>query len=99
MKKVLIISYFFPPRPNIGSQRPYRLAKYFPKFGWEPTILTANLPGKSPEGRKIIETDYKDISSSIKSKIGFLVKGFQLAISVSKNYNYSTGKIIRLLSC
>ncbi len=95
MKKVLIIAFFFPPYQTIGSQRPYRLAKYFPKYGWEPIVLTARHSGNPPEGIKIIETDYKDIISNIKSNIGLdPVKGMheQLGIKVSKNFQYPTIK-------
>lgn len=56
IKKVLIITYFFPPRVASGSVRPMGLAKYLPKFGWEPLILTAKLPGPAAAGTRIIET-------------------------------------------
>lgn len=47
MKKVLIISYFFPP---IGaSQRTLKFVKYLPKFGWMPIVLA---PQKSNYIRK-----------------------------------------------
>ncbi len=40
MKKVLIISYYFPPMGGSGVQRTLKFAKYLPQFGWQPTILT-----------------------------------------------------------
>ncbi len=40
MKKVLIISYYWPPAGGPGSQRALKFAKYLPQFGWEPVILT-----------------------------------------------------------
>ncbi len=40
MKKVLLISYYFPPAGGPGSQRVVKFAKYLPKFGWQPIILT-----------------------------------------------------------
>lgn len=49
MKKVLIISYYFPPRPDIGGLRVHGLAKYLPEFGWEPIILTPNQSGMDKE--------------------------------------------------
>ncbi len=102
MKKVLIISHPFPPLQAVGSQRFYRLAKYFPKYGWEPVVLTVKRAGKPPNGIKVIETDYKDIVSTIKSKIGFNPKKVfykQLDIEVSKNFNHLTwkSKIIKFL--
>ena len=102
MKKVLIIAYYFPPHTEIGSQRSYKLAKYFTQFGWEPIVLTIKLSGKPPEGVRIIATDYKDIVGSIKSKIQFnKKKGFheQLGTHVTKNFNYPTfrSKIVKAL--
>ncbi len=95
MKKVLIIAYYFPPCTEVGSLRPFGLAKYLPKYGWGPIILTPRLSGKPPEGIKIIETDYKDIIGNIKSNIALdPVKGMheQLGIKVTKNYQYPTIK-------
>lgn len=40
MKKVLIISYYFPPSGGAGVQRILKFVKYLPEFGWEPVILT-----------------------------------------------------------
>lgn len=95
MRKVLIIAYYFPPRPGMGSQRPIGLAKHLPQYGWEPIILTPRYPGKRPEGIKIIETDYKDITEKIKSSIGFNAEKSvheQLGIAVTKKHNYSSWK-------
>ena len=40
MKKVLIISYYFPPSGGPGVQRVLKFVKYLPEFGWEPVVLT-----------------------------------------------------------
>jgi glycosyltransferase involved in cell wall biosynthesis len=40
MKKVLIISYYWPPAGGPGSQRAVKFAKYLPEFDWEPVVLT-----------------------------------------------------------
>src|SRR5436853_2714568 len=39
-KKVLIISYYFPPSGGPGVQRVLKFVKYLPQFGWEPIVLT-----------------------------------------------------------
>lgn len=39
-KKVLIITYYWPPAGGPGVQRVLKFAKYLPEFGWEPIILT-----------------------------------------------------------
>ena len=40
MKKVLIITYHFPPDAAVGANRPAKFAKFLPEFGWEPIIYT-----------------------------------------------------------
>ena len=44
MKRVLIVTYHFPPNAEVGSRRPLALANYLPDFGWEPTVLTVRKP-------------------------------------------------------
>jgi len=39
-KKVLIITYYWPPAGGIGVLRCLKLAKYLRDFGWEPVIYT-----------------------------------------------------------
>lgn len=43
-KRVLFISYIFPPMPAGGAIRSGQFAKYLPKFGWQPVVLTVWLP-------------------------------------------------------
>jgi glycosyltransferase involved in cell wall biosynthesis len=40
LKKLLIISYNYPPVGNVGWIRPTKLAAYLPAHGWSPTVLT-----------------------------------------------------------
>lgn len=40
MKKVLIITYYWPPAGGPGVQRVLKFVKYFKKFNWEPIVLT-----------------------------------------------------------
>ena len=42
MKKILIISYYWPPSGGAGVQRWLKFAKYLPKFGFEPIVLTVD---------------------------------------------------------
>lgn len=42
MKKILILSYFFPPCNLTASQRSYGWAKYLNRFGYYPVIVTRN---------------------------------------------------------
>jgi len=60
MKRVLVITYHFPPRPTVASLRLRGLAWYLPEFGWEAVILTAALPDKPDPRFEVIETQYHD---------------------------------------
>ncbi len=50
MKKVLIITYYWPPSGGAGVQRWLKFVKYLRDFGWEPIIFT-------PENPELPETD------------------------------------------
>ena len=41
MKKLLLISYYFPPAGGVGVQRPLKFVKYLREFGWETVVFTA----------------------------------------------------------
>ena len=44
MKRVLVITYYWPPTGGSGVQRWVKFAKYLPSEGWEPVIYTPDNP-------------------------------------------------------
>ncbi len=50
MKRVLIITYYWPPNGGAGVQRWLKMAKYLPQHGWQPVVYT-------PENPEIITSD------------------------------------------
>ena len=42
MKRILLISYYFPPSGGPGVQRILKFARYLPDNGWLPTVLTVD---------------------------------------------------------
>lgn len=44
MKKVMLISYVFPPAGGAGVQRALKLVKYLPRFGWQAVVVTPKSP-------------------------------------------------------
>ncbi len=62
MKKVLIITYYWPPAGGAGVQRVLKLAKYLPQYGWQPIILTI----KNPDCPVFDETLLKEIPKDCK---------------------------------
>lgn len=74
LRRLLVISYHFPPVGGAGVQRPIKFCKYLRQFGWEPVVLTAENPsapvfdeslcrdlpeGLQIEGARTWEPDYK----------------------------------------
>ncbi|MEX2595166.1 MAG: glycosyltransferase family 4 protein [Anditalea sp.] len=43
-KKVLIITYYWPPSAGSGVQRWLKFAKYLPGYGWDPIVFTPENP-------------------------------------------------------
>ncbi len=46
MRRLLFITYYFPPHGGAGVQRTLKFVKYLPDYGWQPIVLTVN-PGHS----------------------------------------------------
>lgn len=44
MKKVLVISYYWPPSGGSGVQRWVKFSKYLPSQGWQPVVYTPENP-------------------------------------------------------
>jgi glycosyltransferase involved in cell wall biosynthesis len=40
MKKVLVITYYWPPAGGPGVQRVLKFVKFLPRYGWNPVVLT-----------------------------------------------------------
>lgn len=57
MKRVLIISYYWPPAGGSGVQRWVKFAKYLPSEGWQPVVYTP----LNPEVSSVDETLSRDI--------------------------------------
>ena len=59
MKKVLIITYYWPPAGGSGVQRWLKFSKYLPENGWRPIIYTPENPS--------FQIQDKELSSEINS--------------------------------
>lgn len=44
MKKILVITYYWPPLGGSGVQRWLKFVKYLPQFGWKPYVFTPENP-------------------------------------------------------
>ncbi|MFA5974175.1 MAG: glycosyl transferase family 1 [Lentimicrobiaceae bacterium] len=61
LRKVLIITYYWPPSGGAGVQRWLKFSKYLREFGWEPVIYTP----ENPEAPAIDNSLAKDIPDGI----------------------------------
>lgn len=62
MKKVLVITYYWPPAGGPGVQRVLKFVKYLPQFGYEPIVLTV----ENGEYPAIDESLQKDVPTQLK---------------------------------
>jgi len=87
-KKVLIISYLWPPMEGVGLIRASKFAKYLPEYGWEPIVLTVKTAAETdPAGRiladgvKVFRSDYADVVDNLKKAAGGIRPGKKNGIS------------------
>lgn len=70
MKRALLVSFFYPPRPGIGSLRPAGLVKFLPEFGWDCLVLTATTDTAPYEAGNVTATAYVDRVAAVKQMLG-----------------------------
>ncbi len=69
MKRVLVITYYWPPSGGGGVQRWLKFTKYLPQYGWEPVIYTPLDPqfeNQDPSLLKDVNENVKVFKQSIK---------------------------------
>lgn len=69
-RRVLILTYYWPPAGGPGVQRFLKFARYLREFGWEPVIITPadgaypyrdeSLEADVPEGIKVVRTGTRE---------------------------------------
>ncbi len=67
MRRVLVISYYWPPSGGAGVQRWVKFCKFLPKLGWEPVVYTPENP-EVPVLDHSLDKDIVDVKT-IKSAI------------------------------
>lgn len=88
-KKILIITYYWPPAGGPGVQRWLKFAKYLPEFGWTPVIYTPENPSYPIIDETLLDEIPTDIEI-VKTKIW---EPYQLAEKLNKsNKKYKAGQ-------
>lgn len=60
-KRVLIITYYWPPTGGAGVQRWLKFVKYLREFGWEPIVYTPSNPESPDDDESLL----KDVPSGV----------------------------------
>ena len=97
MKRVLIITYYWPPSGGSGVQRWLKMSKYLPEYGWQPVIYTtenAEYPIIDPSLEKDVAPDMEVIRRPIVEPYAFYKKflGIKKEQKVKAGFIDETGK-------
>ena len=88
MKKILIITYYWPPAGGPGVQRWLKFTKYLPEFGYEPHVY---IP-ENPSYPILDDTLTKDINPKVKIIKNSIWEPYQIAEKLNpKNKSYKGG--------
>lgn len=88
-KKILIITYYWPPAGGPGVQRWLKFAKYLPEFGWKPIIYTP----ENPSYPLLDESLMKDIPEDLEILRTKIWEPYQLAEKLNKsNKKFKAGQ-------
>lgn len=77
-RRVLVVSYTFPPVGGAGVQRVTKFVKYLHRYGWQPTVLTVanpsvpaldhSLQADVPEGTEVFKAASREPGYELKAK-------------------------------
>lgn len=92
MKRVLIITYYWPPSGGSGVQRWLKMSKYLPENGWQPVIYTAD-DAEYPVEDLSLEKDVTPEAEVIKRKIFEPYSFYKKALGIKKDEKIKAGFI------
>lgn len=97
MKRVLIITYYWPPSGGSGVQRWLKMSKYLPELGWQPVIYTAEdaeYPVEDPSLEKDVCPEAEVLKRPIVEPYNFYKKflGIKKEQKVKAGFIDETGK-------
>ncbi len=84
MKKVLIITYYWPPSGGAGVQRWLKFVKYLKQFEWEPIVYTVE-NGEMPEIDHSLEKDIPSGTTILKQPIWEPYQAYKTLIGQKKS--------------
>ncbi len=90
MKKVLIITYYWPPSGGAGVQRWLKFVKYLREYGWEPVVYTPENP-EIPAFDISLEKDIPENLTVLKTKIREPYSAYKRFVGRKKDDKIKTG--------
>ena len=81
MKRLLIISYYWPPTGGSGVQRWVKFAKYLPSQGWQPVVYTPENPEQLAVDSTLL-ADIPDCAEIIKTPIREPYKAYRRFLKI-----------------
>ncbi|MBL1212456.1 MAG: glycosyltransferase [Ignavibacteriae bacterium] len=102
MKKILVLSFYYPPSSKASMHWPLKMAELLPNFGWEPVILTVDEDVVSAienrgnlDTNTILRTGFWDVFKIYKKFIG---KKSEESLSVSETISNTNASFTQRLS-
>lgn len=92
MKRVLIITYYWPPSGGSGVQRWLKMAKYLPEYGWQPVIYTAE-GAEYPVEDRSLEKDVRPDTEVIRRPITEPYSFYKKFLGMKKEQKVKAGFI------
>ncbi len=92
MKRVLIITYYWPPSGGSGVQRWLKMSKYLPDMGWQPVIYTAD-GAEYPVEDKSLENDVNPSCEVIRQPIVEPYSFYKKFLGIKKEERVKAGFI------
>ena len=92
MRRVLIITYYWPPSGGSGVQRWLKMSKYLPENGWQPVIYTAD-DAEYPVEDKSLEKDVAPETEVIRRPIVEPYSFYKKFLGIKKGEKVKAGFI------
>lgn len=92
MRRVLIITYYWPPSGGSGVQRWLKMSKYLPENGWQPVIYTAE-DAEYPVEDKSLEKDVAPETEVVRRPIVEPYRFYKHFLGIQKGEKVKAGFI------